>query len=176
MINIISIERTHQAGRPAAAYVFTGAWQSDVTASTIPLEITAGPRGPANPQVQIVISQSHDLSKWNNSLDQMRRLQEGWNGYSAPAPSGAAILTARSFLSNLLKEHYEPSRLAPSAVGGVGITHKKEKRKVYVEFYNKGEVCALFSDNESSPLSKRIEPGYNEFRALIEEIRDYLDA
>jgi len=113
---------------------------------------------------------------WHQKLEQLERLNEGWNGYSAPAPSKKAVVTARGFLSNILSEKIEPSRLAPSAVGGVGITHKRNKKRVYVEFFNNGEICALFSDNESPPQSKRIDPSYERFRELINEIQDYLDA
>ena len=93
----------------------------------------------------------------------------------SPAPSNTAILTARGFLFNSLDKKIEPSRLAPSAVGGVGITHKRNKKRVYVEFFNNGEI-SLFSDNESALRSKRIKSSYDRFRELIKEIQDYLDA
>ena len=95
-------------------------------------------------KIQIIFSRSVDMSKWGSRLDQMERLEEGWNGYQAPAPSRAAIKTARGFLHSLDSETPEPSRVAPSAVGGVGVTHKKNRRRVYVEFYNEGMVCAFF--------------------------------
>ena len=36
--------------------------------------------------------------------------------------------------------------MAPSAVGGVGITIRGGDRKVYFEFYNDGVVYVLFAD------------------------------
>lgn len=113
---------------------------------------------------------------WRAKLTGMERLVEGWNGYSAPAPSKAALVTAHGFLSNLANARFEPSRVAPSAVGGVGITHKRTHRRVYVEFFNEGAVCALFSDNESEPRSKQVKAGYHEFREFIKEIKEYLNA
>src|SRR5262249_11493105 len=109
-------------------------------------------------------------------LDQMQQLAVGWNGYSAPVPSRVALLTARSFLSTLLNEKYEPSRVAPSAVGGVGITHKRNGRRVYGEVFNSGDGYALFSANASAPQSERIKPEPDRFRELIRRIREYLDA
>jgi hypothetical protein len=112
---------------------------------------------------------------WEATLSKLSQLQEGWNGYAAPAPTEEAILTARSFVDTLLQEQYEPNRLAPSAVGGVGVTHRKGSKSVYVEFYNDGRVLALFSDELSEPEIKRIEPCLNSFLMLIAQMRGYLD-
>lgn len=87
-----------------------------------------------------------------------------------------AIDLAKSFVDTLLREKYEPRRLAPSAVGGVGVTQRKGDKSVYVEFYNDGRVLALFSDDVNEPEIKRIEPSYQSFKKLIVEMRDYLDA
>ena len=129
------------------------------------------------PGAAIVIDRSYYVNEMlQDRLKQLQKLEAGWNGYSAPAPSNTAILTAQGFLSNILDKKIEPSRLAASAVGGVGITHKRNTKRVYVEFFNNGEISALFSDNESAPQSKRIKASYGRFRELIKEIQDYLDA
>ena len=113
---------------------------------------------------------------WQMKFVQLSRLHDGWNGYDAPAPSEKAIRTAERFVDTLLREKYEPRRLAPSAVGGVGVTQRKGNRSVYVEFYNDGRVLALFSDDVSEPEVQRVEPGLQSFKKLIVEMRDYLDA
>jgi hypothetical protein len=113
---------------------------------------------------------------WQMKFVQLGKLKAGWNGYNAPAPSEKAIRTAESFVGTLLREKYEPRRLAPSAVGGVGVTQRKGDRSVYVEFYNDGRVLALFSDDVSVPEVRRVEPGLQSFKKLIVEMRDYLDA
>jgi hypothetical protein len=117
-----------------------------------------------------------EMGRWVGKLESLHRLPGGWNGYDSPAPSGLAIGLARSFISGLLKHASAPSRLAPSAVGGVGVTRRHQGRKVYVEFFNDGQVIALFSDEVSEPRTKRVEPGYRSFQELIGEMRDYLNA
>ncbi len=106
----------------------------------------------------------------------MSQLTEGWDGYGAPAPSGAAIAVARSYLGSLFKERLEPSRVAPSVVGGIGITHKLTKRRVYVECFNDGQIYALFSDGQSLPNGRPVKAREDSFEELIGAIRDYLNA
>jgi hypothetical protein len=114
-------------------------------------------------------------ASWDATFSKISQLQEGWNGYAAAAPTEKAILTAKGFLDVLLQENFEPTRLAPSAVGGVATTHRQGPKKVYVEFYNDGRVLALFSDDVSEPLIKRVDPSDTSFKSLIAEMRDYLD-
>jgi hypothetical protein len=113
---------------------------------------------------------------WKTKLIKLGKLRKGWNGYDAPAPSEAAINAAESFMEILLREDYEPNRLAPSAVGGVGITRRDNDKTIYVEFYNDGKkILVLFSDDIAEPVIKRVEPGYKSFKQLIAEMREYLD-
>jgi hypothetical protein len=113
---------------------------------------------------------------WQTKFIELNKLKDGWNGYNAPAPSPKAIDMAESFVDTLLRAKYEPKRLAPSAVGGVAVTQRKRGKKVYVEFFNDGTVFALFSDGSSEPISKEVTPGYQSFKALVKEMREYLDA
>lgn len=82
---------------------------------------------------------------WFSKLESCRRLSDGWNGYTAPAPTASAVDHAYAFLQAMQQDHCDPTRLAPSAMGGVAITRKAHDRKVLVEFYNTGQVFALFS-------------------------------
>lgn len=170
MIDLINIEQTYSCGDPAPRFDVTGTWNTSGSPSA-----THVCRSMA-PDHHLVIEKTYDLNQWSRKLDKMERLEEGWNGYSAPAPSALAIRTARRFLSRLLAEPYEPTRVAPSSVGGVGFTHKKGNRRVYVEFFNDGQVYALFSDNEVAPRSQRVQPDFHQFRELIGQIKGYLDA
>jgi hypothetical protein len=121
------------------------------------------------------ISRSRNMGKWFSNLDKMHTLRDGWNGYSAPAPSDRAVDLARSFLTVLTENSREPSRVAPSAVGGVGITHKRRGRRVYVEFMNDGAVYALFSDKDSELKSEKVKPFPARFKELTKRIGAYLD-
>jgi len=127
-------------------------------------------------EFQVTFLASLDLNVWNNKLEKLRNLGDDWNGYASPAPSRTAVVTAKAFLSAVLAMDFKPSRIAPSVSGGIGITHRKGSRRVYVEFFNDGEVCVLSSDGESAPRSWSVKPSSLNFKGLTKEIREYLDA
>lgn len=78
------------------------------------------------------------ISTVHEKLDSMHELVEGWNGYSAPAPDQMALNYAYAFVSVLGEEGIEPDRVAPSVIGGVGITFRCGNRKAYLEIMNGG--------------------------------------
>src|SRR5438270_13753218 len=78
------------------------------------------------------------LRSWFDRLDALTWLGAGWNRHNAPPPAPIAIDNARRFLRLMTDDRQEPTRLAASVVGGVGITWRSENREVYLEFYNNG--------------------------------------
>jgi hypothetical protein len=112
---------------------------------------------------------------WFERLESIKSLQSGWDSYSAPAPGAVAFANALAFLQVLKLADKVPSKLAPSVVGGIGITFKNAARKVYVEFNNKGGVLALFSDGVSDPRVEKISPDEKAYLELIGKIKTYLD-
>ena len=84
------------------------------------------------------------------------RLETGWNGSNAEAPSALAITTAEQFLNSC--PNWPPARIEPSAMGGVGITYRTGERRVYVEVYNDARIHALFSDRSGGELKMRTKP------------------
>ena len=135
-----------------------------------------------DPQIQIPSicivyhDESSQMAKWEIKLSKMKNLRSGWNGYSAPVPSEIAILTARGFISSLIRGRQEPKRVTPSAVGGVGVTQRNANKKVFVEFFNDGKVFVLFSDGRSEPVSKEVLPSLKSFKDLTTEMQEYLNA
>jgi len=103
------------------------------------------------------------------------RLKEGWNSYSAPAPTPAAISNAKSLLTLAANAGMIPERIEASAMGGVGVTFTARSREVAVEFYNPGNAHALFSDNETEALDTApVAPGVEGYRRLLDEVHRYL--
>lgn len=176
MTDVLNIERTYSVDQTTPAFAVVGNWKASTGEAIAVTPGNAYGSKKVTPDAMFLIEKSYDFDKWQQKLDRMSGLHSGWNGYEAPVPSSTAIATARGFLAHLLKEKYEPSRVAPSAEGGVGLAHKSGNRRVYVEFFNDGAVYALFSDSETPPSSRRINVGFQEFRDLVVQIKDYLDA
>ena len=109
-------------------------------------------------------------------IEGMKELNAGWDSYSAEPPSMLALHYATEFLYALFSSDIEPARIAPSVVGGVGITVKNAARKVYVEFYNDGMTHALYAKKGQEPFSYPVRTENNGFRSLTAEIQQHLHA
>lgn len=115
-----------------------------------------------------------EFGEWFRKLEAMKGLKSGWNGYDAEPPDERALANSRAFLQSLLFEQFPPTRVAPSVVGGVGITRKVGERRVYVEFYNSGIVHALLAEGEKAETMP-VEASPEGFRAFVARAREYLD-
>jgi hypothetical protein len=106
---------------------------------------------------------------------ELGRLNQGWNSYSAPAPTPAAIGNAKTLLTLASVAGIIPERIEPSAMGGVGVTFTAGSREVVVEFYNAGNAHALFSENDTEALETApVAPGVEGYSRLLQEVRRYL--
>ena len=102
--------------------------------------------------------------------------KRGWNGYAASPPNVKAVCSASTAFIVLQALQRLPDRLAPSAVGGVGITYRNGMRKAYLECYNSGQVVLLLSDAEAEQVTThKINPTQEGFSQLPSKIKDYLD-
>jgi hypothetical protein len=124
-------------------------------------------------------SHQGECDRYESLVGQLRSfvdLADGWDSYRAPAPQSVAVSQAECFLNQLSQADILPSRLSPSVVGGIGVTFREGQRKSYVEFYNNGTVCVLFSDGESEPRTQQVESTQGGYASLLAEIREYLNA
>ncbi len=134
-------------------------------------------------QVVIAAEETRPLQElepdWINLLHKLYGfldLQEGWNGYAASPPNVKAVCSASTAFIVLQALQRLPDRLAPSAVGGVGITYRNGMRKAYLECYNSGQVVLLLSDAEAEQVTThKINPTQEGFSQLPSKIKDYLD-
>jgi len=115
--------------------------------------------------------------EWQELESRIRefRMRLGWDGYNAAPPSEKAVGKAIDFLKALRVCAFLPARVTSSVVGGIGISFRNESRKVYVEFYNSGAACVLFSDGVSEPEVTDVETTYGGFLSTISQARRYLD-
>lgn len=108
-------------------------------------------------------------------VSELGKLEKGWNSYSAAAPVLIAIDNAKMLVTLASAAGIIPERIEPSAMGGIAVMFIADSREVAVEFYNAGNVHALFSDNETEMLDTApVTPGDEGYSTLLDEIRRYL--
>lgn len=113
--------------------------------------------------------------RWVAELQKLEGLKVGWNGYGAPSPERMAIEVAKVYLQASGQEDFEPNRVEASVMGGVGITHRRGNRKVYVEFYNNGSAHSLLSERGANMQTMAINPVFEEFRRFVMRAKEYLN-
>lgn len=117
-----------------------------------------------------------DLAPWVAKLDGLSRLAAGWNRHGAPSPSEVAIRQARQLIEAMVNDQQPPTRVAASAVGGVGITRRVGDRMAFIEFYNNGTGCVLLTGDEANEAEERIlDVGRGAFKDLLNEFKAYLN-
>lgn len=93
------------------------------------------------------MNKSEALTKLNS----FKELSSNWNSYGADPPSEKAMTWARDFIEHLIALEPYFHQIAPSAIGGVGVSFKgkNNSKRVYVEFRNDLAVAALYSDKDN---------------------------
>ena len=85
-----------------------------------------------------------------DGTSRMASLAKGWDGYDADPPTPAAIGRAKAYIDALAGRAILPSRVAPSVVGGVGVTARRFGRRVYAELRNDGKIGMLMARRDDA--------------------------
>jgi len=106
------------------------------------------------------------------AVDDMQELQADWNGYNSEPPNEFARQVAKQILlsaTNVLV----PSRVAPSAQGGIGICfYGRDNKYADIECLNTGEILATLSDGTGRPEVWDVKP--IDSRRALERIGKYI--
>jgi hypothetical protein len=106
------------------------------------------------------------------AVDDMRSLHADWNGYGSEAPSDFARDIAKQIL--LSATGLEPSRVVPSAQGGVGICFSHKGKYGDIECLNTGEILATTSDGTNIPEVWEVKP--SESKGALERIGHFINS
>lgn len=91
------------------------------------------------------------------SIEALRGLAVGWDGYKATPPNDAALDRMDRFLRLLRADGVEPGRVVPDASGGVAsyffATPASRQRYVELTCANDGVDCLLFTDRVSGAMA-----------------------
>jgi hypothetical protein len=110
------------------------------------------------------------------ALTTYSKLSDDWNSYGAEKPSAQTINLTLRLLNKLHYELFLPTRVIPSAEGGVATYFKADDRVSYLEYRNSGEVILAMYDQHSEPdIRELTENDADESRAIA-LIREYITA
>lgn len=111
---------------------------------------------------------------WDDKLNNIYNLEEGWDSYKAPKINGTAIENARDYIKLLEDNRLYPTRLGPSVVGAVAITIRVGTRKAFIEFYNNGSACRMLCDDVTKQLDIKMLGCVIEEINFIDQMKDFL--
>ena len=109
-----------------------------------------------------------------DKLQSFRSLEAGWNGFEAEPPSDMAITQARKVLRVLHELRFKPTRIDPSAEGGVGLTFLAGDLYGDIECFNSGEILAATSDRIHDPDVWELGATDSEIAATVQRIRTHV--
>ncbi len=122
---------------------------------------------------------------WTNSarfeearqqLSSTASLERDWDTYGAEPPSDQARQGAASILDALEAAALPPSRISPSAEGGVAVSFVEGDKRALIEIYNTGEAAAATYSDEGSPVVWELDGTPSSVKGAIERIRVHLAA
>lgn len=116
------------------------------------------------------------VSVFFQQLDNMRDLENNWDGYDSPPPNATALRTAQDVLNILHNTGFKPSTLSASVEAGITISFYHEKRYAVLECYNDGDVCSATYLSDSPPEVREVGNSVNEIKEVIENMNTFIYA
>lgn len=109
-------------------------------------------------------------------LTQTSMLQQGWDTYGAEPPNEMARVLAARVLALLEVAVLPPTRLLPSAEGGIALAFARGNGRAEIEIYNTGEIAAVAYSGDDEPTAWDLDESDAAIKSTIERIRVHLSA
>jgi hypothetical protein len=103
-------------------------------------------------------------------------VDRGWDTYGAEAPNDTARTLAAKILDALEADSLPPSRVMPSAEGGIAISFVEGENRAEIEIYNTGEIAAATYAAQSEPVAWELKNTDSALTNAIIDIRVRLAA
>jgi hypothetical protein len=101
---------------------------------------------------------------WNLwlALENLRSLPSNWDSYGAEPPDERSLSSAGFLLSRFAATECMPSRLIPSAEGGVALVFEEPGKYADIECFNDGDIVAAICPDRTEPFIWEVLDGYEE--------------
>ena len=94
-----------------------------------------------------------------DQLKKLRLLRANWDTYGAPAPNDVALAAADAALRMFRVMDVLPTRVLPSADGGIGILFTEREQYAHIEFENSGDTWVLIYGSNNPPITWQLPSG-----------------
>lgn len=111
------------------------------------------------------------FAEYQSKLAEVRRYEDGWDSYDAPAPNERAITQAKQILEQLRQANLTPDAVEASAEGGIGICFMDGDKYAHFECFNDGEITGVVYQGQNEPVVWEAQSA--DITDSIERIRDY---
>lgn len=108
-------------------------------------------------------------------LDQIQLATEQWTR-TMPKPSEDSLSEARALLGRLRASNFVPSRVMPSAEGGIGICFEDGERYADFECTNDGRITGVISDRKGFVEAFAVDRSFEGESQAIAKVREFLGA
>lgn len=108
------------------------------------------------------------------SVRALANLRPHWDSYAAPAPGRISIANAIRVLDLLEPLNLDPTRILPSAEGGVGICFVRGDRYADIECSNEGEILGVYYVGAQMPVLLETDATDASVNTALERIRDHI--
>jgi len=105
----------------------------------------------------------------------LRNLELGWDGYAAAPPTSRSLIRALSTLQRLLSLRFLPSRIIPSAEGGVALCYSYLDSFAQLELLNSGETVVVSYRGAAVPEAWEISDSEQETKKLVRRLQSFFD-
>jgi hypothetical protein len=103
-------------------------------------------------------------------------LEHDWDTYGAESPNDLARTLAAKVLDVLEEGSLPPSRLIPSAEGGIAMSFVAGDNRGEIEIYNSGEIAAAIYSGQTEPTVWELKNSDIALKNAIAQIRVHLAA
>lgn len=121
------------------------------------------------------LTKRNEFENLYSDLSQLASVQENWNSYGSPAPTEPSIEKARSILSALESAQLVPSKVMPSAEGGVAFVFMSQtENRAVLESLNSMESFILLYDRNGNSKTLDWDDSASHRSNLLDRLKDHL--
>ena len=108
------------------------------------------------------------------AIEELMKLQAGWDGYDAPAPNREAARLAKTAMGIASAEGLSVDRVVPAGDGGVALCFLDGEKYADIECLNDGEIFSALSDGHGYRHVIQVQSTDDDLKKAAQRIGEFL--